>query len=162
MPNTCIWKCRLFMSSAEYSCKLFKPIFAYRKIEWTLIREEQSDLGPHCLQKCFFFKSQACDKADDNCCDWQFKGKYRNTHEPSALYLLNHNESMPGLPKPVQHLADYVVVFGIEVESGLTQSWKTTKLWCCQHYCLHAKRGQFTNGMLKDWTTSIQAALEYI
>ena len=25
-----------------------------------------------------------------------------------------------------------------------------TKLWCCQHYCMHAKRGQFTNGMPKD------------
>ena len=63
-------------------------------------------------------------------------------------------------PTIVQHLADYVVVFGIEVESSLTQSWKSTKLWCCQHYCMHAKRGQFTNGMPKDWTTSIQAALE--
>ena len=31
-------------------------------------------------------------------------------------------KSMPGLPKLVQHLADYVVVFGIEVESDLTQS----------------------------------------
>ena len=31
-------------------------------------------------------------------------------------------KSMPGLPKLMQHLADYVVVFGIEVESGLTQS----------------------------------------
>ena len=51
--------------------------------------------------------------------------------------------------------ADYVVVFRIEVESGLTQSWKSTKLWCCQHYC-----GQFTNGMPKDWPTSIQAAFE--
>ena len=29
---------------------------------------------------------------------------------------------MPGLPKLVQHLANYVVVFGIKVESGLTQS----------------------------------------
>ena len=67
---------------------------------------------------------------------------------------------MPGLPKLVQHLADYVVVFGIEVESGLTQSWKSTKLWCCQHYCMHAKCGQFTNGTPKVWTTSIQAALE--
>ena len=28
----------------------------------------------------------------------------------------------PGLPKLVQHLADYLVVFGIEVESGLTHS----------------------------------------
>ena len=35
--------------------------------------EEQSDLGPHCLQK-WLLKSQADDKADDNCCDWQFKG----------------------------------------------------------------------------------------
>ena len=53
--KTCIWKCRLFMSSAEYSCKLFKPFFfAYRQTVCTLIRlllEEQSDLGPHCLQK---------------------------------------------------------------------------------------------------------------
>ena len=55
---------------------------------------------------------------------------------------------------------DYVVVFGVEVESGLTQSWKSTKLWRWQHYCMHAKRGLFTNGMLKDWATSIQAALE--
>ena len=36
---------------------------------WTLIRlllGEQSDLGPHCLQK-RLLKSQADDKADDNC-----------------------------------------------------------------------------------------------
>ena len=42
---------------------------------WTLIRlllEEQSDLGQHCLQKLTLKKSQADDKADDNCCDWQF------------------------------------------------------------------------------------------
>ena len=55
MPRkTASEKCRLFMSSAEYSCKLFKPNFAYRQTVWTLIRlllEEQSDLGPHCLQK---------------------------------------------------------------------------------------------------------------
>ena len=67
---------------------------------------------------------------------------------------------MPGFPKLVQHLADYVVVFGTEMESGLTQSWKSTKLWC-QHNCMHAKSGQFTNGMSKEWTTSIQAALEF-
>ena len=30
-------------------------------------------LGPHCLQK-WLLKSQADDKADDKCCDWQFKG----------------------------------------------------------------------------------------
>ena len=35
--------------------------------------EEQSDMGPHCLHK-WLLKSQADDKADDNCCNWQFKG----------------------------------------------------------------------------------------
>ena len=43
---------------------------------WTQIRpllKEQSDLGPHCLQK-WLLKSQGDDKADDSCCDWQFKG----------------------------------------------------------------------------------------
>ena len=47
------------MPSAEYSCKLYKPIFAYR--------------GPHYLQK-WLLKSQADDKADNNSCDWRFKG----------------------------------------------------------------------------------------
>ena len=28
---------------------------------------------PHCFQK-WLLKSQADDKADNNCCDWQFKG----------------------------------------------------------------------------------------
>ena len=41
------------LSSAEYSCKFFKPIFAYRQIVWIQIRLEQSDLGPHCLQNDF-------------------------------------------------------------------------------------------------------------
>ena len=48
------------MSSAEYSCKLFEPIFAYRQTVWTQIRlllGEQSDLGSHCLQK-WLIKSQ--------------------------------------------------------------------------------------------------------
>ena len=39
----------------------------------TLLLKEQSDQGPHCLQK-WHLKSQADDKADDNCCDWQVKG----------------------------------------------------------------------------------------
>ena len=45
-------------------------------------------------------------------------------------------------------------------DRSLTQSRKSTNLWCCQHYCMHAKRGQFTNGMPKDWTISIQVALK--
>ena len=40
-----------------------------------LLLGEQSDLDPHCLQKCFL-KSQA----DDNCCDWQFKGEKEFLH----------------------------------------------------------------------------------
>ena len=68
------------MSSVYVVCwvflQTFKPIFAYRQTVWTQIRlllEEQSDLGPHCLQK-WLLKSQADDKADDNSCDWRFKG----------------------------------------------------------------------------------------
>ena len=40
----------LFMSSAEYSCKLFKPIFC---IQANSVDPDQTapDLGPHCLQK---------------------------------------------------------------------------------------------------------------
>ena len=49
---------------------------------------------------------------------------------------------------------------GIELESDLTQNWKYTDPWCCQHYYMHAKLGQFTNRMPKDWTSSIQAVLE--
>ena len=74
--KTCIWKCRLFMSSAAYSCKLFKPNFCIQANsvgQIILLLKEQSDLGPHCLQK-WRLKSQADEKADDNCCDWQFKG----------------------------------------------------------------------------------------
>ena len=81
------------MSSAEYSCKLFKPIFAYSQTVWTQIRlllKEQSDLGPHCLQK-WLLKSQADDKVDDNSCDWRFKGKvyfYVKWHPQFILRIL--------------------------------------------------------------------------
>ena len=64
------------MLSAEYSCKFYNPIFAYWQTVWPQIRlllEEQSDLGPHCLQK-WLLKSQVDNKADDNSCDWRFKG----------------------------------------------------------------------------------------
>ena len=41
----------IFLSSAEYSCKLFKRIFAYKQTVWTQIRLLLKELGPHCLQK---------------------------------------------------------------------------------------------------------------
>ena len=53
------------MSSVNVVCCIFLQTFQTYK-------EEQCDLGPHCLQK-WLFKSQADDKADDNCFDWQFK-----------------------------------------------------------------------------------------
>ena len=69
------------MSSVYVVCWIFLQtfqtyFFACRQTVWTQIRllpEEQFDLGPNCLQK-WHLKSQADDKADDNCCDWQFKG----------------------------------------------------------------------------------------
>ena len=54
----------------------FSNLFLHTGKLWTQIRlllEEQSDLGPHCLQN-WLLKSQADDKADDYCRDWQFKG----------------------------------------------------------------------------------------
>ena len=47
-------------------------------------------------------------------------------------------KSMLEVFKLVQHLADYVEIFGTEVESDVTQSWKFTDRWCCQHYYTHA------------------------
>ena len=65
------------MLSAEYSCRLFKPIFAFciqaNSVDPDQTAPKQSDLGPHCLQK-WLLKLQADDKADDNSCDWHFKG----------------------------------------------------------------------------------------
>ena len=46
---------------------------AYFCIQANSVDPEQSDLGPHYLQK-WLLKSQADDKADDNSCDWRFKG----------------------------------------------------------------------------------------
>ena len=72
-------------------------------------------------------------------------------------------KSMPGLPKPVQHLVDYVKnIFGIEWESDLTQSWTSADLWCYQHYYAHVRLIQFTNDMQKDWTFSTLAVLENV
>ena len=51
---------------------------------WTLIRlllEEQSDLGPDCLQK-----SQADDKADNNCCDLRVKKDIHSLLEEQEFF----------------------------------------------------------------------------
>ena len=72
------------MSSVYVVCWIFLQIFqTYFCIQANsvepdqtairLLLKEQSDLGPHCLQK-WLLKSQADDKADDNSCDWRFKG----------------------------------------------------------------------------------------
>ena len=68
------------MSSVYVVCWIFLQTFqtyfciqANSVDQIRLLLKEQSDLGPHCLQK-WLLKSQADDKADDNCCDWRFKG----------------------------------------------------------------------------------------
>ena len=60
--------------------------------------QEQSDLGPHCLQK-WLLKSDADDKADDNCCDCQLRVSLRVKQLPPLkaylfplLSCLQHNE----------------------------------------------------------------------
>ena len=70
------------MSSVYVICwiflQTFQTYFCIQANSVDLIRlllEEQSDLGSHCLQK-WLLKSQADDKADNNCCDWQFKGSH--------------------------------------------------------------------------------------
>ena len=70
------------MSSVYVVCWIFLQIFqTYFCIQANSVEPDQtairlllkSDLGPHCLQK-WLLKSQADDKADDNSCDWRFKG----------------------------------------------------------------------------------------
>ena len=68
------------MSSVYVVCCIFLQTFqtyfciqANSVAQIRLLLIELSDLGPHCLQK-WLLKSQADDKADDSCCDWQFKG----------------------------------------------------------------------------------------
>ena len=65
------------MSSVYVVCWIFLQTFqTYFCIQANNVDPDQtalSDLGPQCLQK-WLLKSQADDKADDNCCDCQFKG----------------------------------------------------------------------------------------
>ena len=75
------------------------------------------------------------DQVSDSCDNYDYTISIKKTElvyqpAPGKPYLEAHCQesctlmmkSMPGLPKLVQHLANNVVVFGIEVESGLTQS----------------------------------------
>ena len=64
-----------YMSSAEYSCKLYKPVFAYRQTcgPWSDCSLRSSLIWVHTVCK-NDLKSKADDKADDNRCEWQFKG----------------------------------------------------------------------------------------
>ena len=64
------------MPSVYVVCWIFLQTFqTYFCIQANSVDPDQTapDLGPHCLQK-WLLKSQADDKADNNCCDWQFKG----------------------------------------------------------------------------------------
>ena len=64
------------MSSVYVVCWIFlQTSQSYFCIPANSVDPDQTapDLGPHCLQK-WLLKSQAEDKADNNCCDWRFKG----------------------------------------------------------------------------------------
>ena len=64
------------MLSVYVVCWIFLQTFqTYFCINANSVDPDQTapDLGPHCLQK-WLFKSQADYKADDNSCDWRFKG----------------------------------------------------------------------------------------
>ena len=69
------------MSSVYVICWIFLQTFqTYFCIQANNVDSDQTaDLGPHCLQK-WLLKSQVDDKADDNCCDWQFKGKLHDVN----------------------------------------------------------------------------------
>ena len=56
------------MSSAEYSLQTFQTYFCIQANSVDPDQTAPLGLGPHCLQK-WLLKSQADDKADDNCCD---------------------------------------------------------------------------------------------
>ena len=66
------------MLSVYVVCWIFLQTFqTYFCIQANSVDPDQTapkgDLGPHCLQS-WLLKSQAEDKADDNSCDWRFKG----------------------------------------------------------------------------------------
>ena len=63
------------MSSVYVVCWIFLQTFqTYFCTQANSMDPDQSSLiWFHCLQK-WLLKSQADDKADDNCCDWHFKG----------------------------------------------------------------------------------------
>ena len=63
------------MSSAEYSCKLFKPIFCIpaNSVDPDKTAPKGAVWSGSTLFAKKLLKLQAEDKADDNCCDWRFR-----------------------------------------------------------------------------------------
>ena len=79
------------MSSVYVVCWIFLQTFqTYFCIQANSVDPDQTapDLGPHCLQK-WLLKSQADDKADDNSCDWRFKGYDTPTSNFQPVRLLD-------------------------------------------------------------------------
>ena len=65
------------------------------------------------------------------------------------------DEDTARIAKASVESADYVEMSGIEAESGLTQSWTSTKLLYCEPSYMHVRPGQCTNAMPKDLILSI-------
>ena len=63
------------MLSVYIVCWIFLQTFqTYFCIQANSVDPDQSLIWVHTVCKNDFLKSQADDKADDSCCDWQFKG----------------------------------------------------------------------------------------
>ena len=62
--------------------------------------------------------------------------------------------SLSELQKTVLLTEDSVQMSGSEMESSLTPSWKSTRLWYCQPSCMHVRPGQYTSVMQRDLTIS--------
>jgi hypothetical protein len=62
--------------------------------------------------------------------------------------------------KPVVCLGDFTQIFGIKVVQVYRQSWRHTKLWCSQCYCMLVRHGLCTGAMFRNSTTSTQPVFE--
>ena len=82
------------MLSVYVVCWIFLQTFQnYFCIQANSVDTDQTGLGPHCLQK-WLLKSQADDKADDNCCDWQFKDQLLCQVKTTAEALMYTTQCM--------------------------------------------------------------------
>ena len=72
----------IFLSSVEYSCKLFT---FYCILANSVDPYQTALIWVHTVCKNWLLKSQADDKADDNCCDWQYDIEDKSTFHGTSV-----------------------------------------------------------------------------